>query len=174
MMIPRLFAAAIAILATISSACAAEPRTFPDCNSGGLNAGDWGATQLASYVDPAGRRVEVWCVRGLIAGHYDIRAAWNEPAGTGMVRRIKTFAGCYFTKGENKGPDIEEDAAHNFTRVTWTNLNARKEGTGYVFKFDWGTKKLTITATTAGKAPAVAVIDPPDDFDRLEDLLPEP
>jgi hypothetical protein len=177
----RLFAAALPAMLTLLLAFAARadgvaPRVFPDCTSAGLRVGDWGSKQLAAYADGSGRGVEVWCVRGMIAGHYDIRVTWDEPgiATPANVRHVKTFAGCYFKKGENHGPDIAQDSAHAFTRVTWTNLNKREAGTGYVFSYDWATKKLTITATAAGKPPAVSVVDPPDDFAALQGMLPSP
>lgn len=155
---------------------ALAPRAFPNCTFAGLGVGNWGAERLASYVDAAGRGVEVWCLRGMFSAHYDLRVTWNEPDGAhgAMVRRVKSVAGCYFVKGENTGPDIAEDPAGVFTRVTWTNANPRDKGAGYAFSFDWTTGKLTITATASGKAPAVRVVDPPDDYDALDRLLPEP
>jgi hypothetical protein len=118
----------------------------------------------------------------MFSAHYDIRIGWNERGGSGeaataqppaVIRRVKTVAGCYFIKGDNEGPVILEDSAHAFTKVTWTNLNQKRKDTGYVFSFDWSTGKLTITATAAGRAPAVRIVDPPDDFEELRRLLPD-
>ena len=119
--------------------------TFPACRYAGLMVRDWGAERVRSYVDPAGRSVDVWCERGLVTAHYVIRIGWNERADAGgvaasgapvVVRRVKTIAGCYFTLGDNEGPEISEDSAHAFTKVTWTNMDANNRATAFRFSFD--------------------------------------
>lgn len=153
--------------------------TTSSCQYAGLSAAQWGSERLAVYSDAAGRGVEVWCTRSLFSAHYDIRVVWGE-AGTAtdqppaVVRRVKTVAGCYFIHGDNEGPVIAEDAAHDFTRVTWTNWYGNDKRYAYLFSFDWTTRKLTITATVPGKPPVLRVVDPPDNFAALHMLLPEP
>ena len=155
--------------------------TLPVCGYAGLMVRDWGAERVRSYVDPAGRSVEVWCIRSLFTAHYVVRIGWNdrEHAGaaagqpTAVVRQVRTMAGCYFTHGDNEGPDISEDSAHAFTKVTWTNQDAHNRATAFRFSYDWTTGKLTITATAPGLAPVVRIVDPPDTYEALHKLLPD-
>jgi hypothetical protein len=153
--------------------------TTSNCHYAGVSAAQWGSRLLATYSDAAGRGVEVWCTRSMFSAHYDIRVSWSEAetaAGhpQAVVRRVKTVAGCYFIHGDNEGPVIAEDAAHGFARVTWTNRYKNDNRYAYVFSYDWITGKLTITATVPGKPALVRVVDPPDTFQAMHRLLPEP
>lgn len=154
-----------------------------DCDNAGLKFWKLGGERLEYYEDAWGRDVEVWCIRGVFNAHFDIRISWTVREDTGGIadgrppnyyKVVKTVGGCYFDNGNNGGPDIVTGADKTFSTVGWTNIDpaSKKE---YKFSYDWLTGKLTITTTKPGGGPPnVQVVDPPNSYEDLAKLLPDP
>ncbi len=141
------------------------------CKGAILGAGRPGEERLEYFGDAHGHDVELWCVRGIFAAHFDLRIGWDEPGG---VHRTRTIAGCFFNDGRNTGPDLSRDASGAFSRVEWTNRSPPSRQVAYRFSYDYGSDKVTITVDTPCHAPISKIVTTQENIDRLEALLPDP
>lgn len=153
-------------------------------------------SRLEYYFDPeTGRDVEVWCRRGFLGGwqHWELRISYpaemppsgiapvtsGEPVTEPVRQEERTVGGCYFDGGDNAGPDINTaPGTGRFTKVHWSNTDVNDTGKVYEFTYDWTTGKLTIKTTGGPRlgpgGTQTTVVDPPNSWDALAKLLPDP
>jgi hypothetical protein len=149
------------------------PGTTMHCRSAGLAFGKVGRERIEHFDDQHGHDVELWCVRGVLNAHYDLRIGWNDPSAPG-VHRSMTIAGCFFNHGHNAGPDLTWDAGGAYSKVEWTNESPPPENVSYRFSYDYASGMVTITASTPCHAPVSKLVAPQEYFEQLDRLLPKP
>ena len=159
----------VSILAPLPAA--ADTATF-QCRGAILDFSKPGQERLEYFDDGHGHAVELWCVKGIFAAHFDLRIGWTEqPSG---IRRTRTIAGCFFDDGRNSGPDMVRDASGAYSRVEWINRSPPAKQAAYRFTYDNHADKVTITVETPCHAPITKIVAPQENIDRLEALLPDP
>ena len=166
----RLLFLALFAFAVVSPATADIARF--QCRGAILGAGKPGEERLEYFDDRHGPDVELWCVRGVFAAHFDLRIGWTDQSSG--VHRSRTIAGCFFDDGRNSGPNMTSDDAGTYARVEWINRSPPSKNTTYRFSYDYRVDKVTITVESACHAPISKIVAPQDNIDRLEALLPEP
>lgn len=147
-----------------------------------------GDYRMEYYVDEFGNDVEVWCRRGFPRyQHYEVKISYLsegvpeaaiapfDPERKVVQEQHRTTGGCFFDSGENGGPDIYQTPGSpkkKFSRVTWTNTDPKTKKE-YKFTYDWSSKILTIT-TTNGSQVTTKNVAPPESWEDLQKLLPDP
>ncbi len=133
------------------------------------------ASELRQYfTDHHGHDVEVWCYRGIVRSHWDVRVGWDELDAQRAVHRTATIAGCFFDDGQSTGPAIIEDADHRYIRVEWTNQDPANQHKSYRFSYDFATGKVTITGIIPGSPPVTRVVAAQGGWDEMKAQLPFP
>ena len=138
---------------------------------------------LETYQDRHGHRIELWCTRRIFDSQFDLRIAVGnaapaiEAAGDPHIQApagpMANVGGCFFDNGENQGPIIDRNPDGGFARVEWITedpTHRRK----YLFRYDFATRQVAITATVTGCAPVLKVVLPQQSYARMNDLLPHP
>lgn len=178
-----LICVALLLILAAPHAVEAQQQIPADCGNARWKLWKLGGERLEYYEDAWGRDVEVWCIRGVLNAHFDIRISWTvreddrgiaDGRPPNYYKVVKTVGGCYFNRGDNGGPDIVKGADKTFRTVEWTNIDPASKKV-YKFSYDWSTGKLTITTTKPGGGPPnVQVVDPPESYEDLAKLLPDP
>lgn len=164
---------------TIAPCLAKQPDvqmpTMP-CKSAILTLGPVGDQRLAHYADGHGHRIDLWCTRRVFISRYDLRIATTN--GTSAAEDSAspvpalTVGGCFFAEGDNQGPFIFRKPDGAFAKVEWINKDPSHRNQ-YKFSYDFGTRLVTITATTNGCAPLTKIVSPQPSFKKMLDALPD-
>ena len=162
----------LVLLSTVALWPAAAAAAHFECRGAILGAGKPGEERLEYFDDRHGHQVELWCIKGIFAAHFDLRIGWTEQMSG--VHRSRTIAGCFFDDGRNSGPDMVRDADGAYTRVEWINRSPPSKQTTYRFSYDYSADMVSIAVETPCHAPISKIVAPQDNIDRLEALLPEP
>jgi hypothetical protein len=144
------------------------------CRSAALKFGAVGSELIERFDDGHGHDVELWCVRTVFTAHFDLRIGWDEQTPSGLIHRSATIAGCFFNHGRNSGPDLVRDNQGAWSKVEWTNIGPPDDNATYRFSYDYHSGMVTVTAATACHGPVTRLLEPQANFERLNDLLPDP